>query len=93
MCAMCFTLAFFTLLCGLVLDGFKDVVASELEVKLSGSWSKVNTGQYVGATAFAYVCFVMFMAFFLALVLFQGAVSEQLGMSAGASEGGRGGAA
>lgn len=31
--AMCFTLAFFVLLCGLVLDGFKDVVNSELEVK------------------------------------------------------------
>ena len=84
MCAMCFTLAFFTLLCGLVLDGFKDVVASELEVKLSGSWSKYNTGEYLGATALAYICFVMFMAFFLALVLFQGAVSEQLGIGAGA---------
>lgn len=31
--AMCFTLAFFVLLCGLVLDGFKDVVKGELEVK------------------------------------------------------------
>lgn len=30
---MCFTVAFFVLLCGLVLDGFKDVVTSELEVK------------------------------------------------------------
>ncbi len=29
--AMCFTLAFFTLLCGLVLEGFKDVVQSQLE--------------------------------------------------------------
>lgn len=31
--AMCASLAFFSLLCGLVLDGFKDVVRSELQVK------------------------------------------------------------
>lgn len=31
--AMCASLAFFALLCGLVLDGFKDVVRSELQVK------------------------------------------------------------
>jgi hypothetical protein len=31
--AMCVSLAFFALLCGLVLDGFKDVVRSELQVK------------------------------------------------------------
>lgn len=28
--AMCFTLAFFTLLCGLVLNGFSDVVSRQL---------------------------------------------------------------
>lgn len=32
-CAFCFTLAFFCLLCGLVLDGFKDVVQDQLAVK------------------------------------------------------------
>jgi hypothetical protein len=31
--AMCFTLAFFVLLCGLVLDGFRETVAAELEAK------------------------------------------------------------
>jgi hypothetical protein len=31
--AMCFTLAFFVLLCGLVLDGFRETVAAELETK------------------------------------------------------------
>jgi hypothetical protein len=30
---MCFTLAFFVLLCGLVLDGFKEVVTQDLQVK------------------------------------------------------------
>jgi hypothetical protein len=29
--AFCFTLAFFCLLCGLVLDGFQDVVKNQLE--------------------------------------------------------------
>jgi hypothetical protein len=32
-CAFCFTLAFFCLLCGLVLDGFKDTVKDHLGVK------------------------------------------------------------
>jgi hypothetical protein len=38
--AMCFTLSFFVLMCALVLDGFRDVVSSELEVKreLSAGW-------------------------------------------------------
>jgi hypothetical protein len=31
-CDFCFTLAFFCLLCGLVLDGFKDVVREQLQV-------------------------------------------------------------
>ncbi len=99
--AMCFTLAFFVLLCGLVLDGFRDVVTAELEVKreyaaaacltlgaaatntnaltrlilhptrsscaVAGSWSKYNTGQYVGTIAFSYICFIMFLAFFFAV--------------------------
>jgi len=30
---MCLTLSFLVLLCGLVLDGFKDVVKQELQVK------------------------------------------------------------
>lgn len=163
--AMCFTLAFFVLLCGLVLDGFKDVVHDDLEVKrehqgrrlsrrwqwvcgsrgcvvraafqprprrrggclrgleragtpaaaagparleacwcsgsppplppgapplpprtVAGTWSKYNTGEYVGTIAFAYICFVMFIAFFFALIVFQSAVSEELGI--GAAEGG-----
>lgn len=31
--AMCFTLAFLCLLCGLVLDGFRDTVETQLAVK------------------------------------------------------------
>ncbi len=36
--AMCFTLAFFTLLCGLVLDGFKDVVSRQLAAQRELPW-------------------------------------------------------
>eukprot|EP00775_Hariotina_reticulata_P012892 gene12892-13018_t len=79
-CAFCFTLAFFCLLCGLVLDGFKDVVKGQLEVKLADTWSKYNTGTYIGTIGFAYICFVMFILFFFSLVIFQGAVTEELGL-------------
>ncbi len=44
------------------------------------TWSKYNTGAYVGTVALAYLCFVMFMLFCFALVVFQGAVTEELGM-------------
>jgi hypothetical protein len=41
--AMCLVLSFFVFLCGLVLDGFRDVVTNELEVKRErrgrGEWS------------------------------------------------------
>lgn len=90
---MCFTLSFFVLLCGLVLDGFRGVVASELEAKAAATgWSKVNTGQYVGAIAFSYLCFVMFLVFSLCLVAFQSAVSEELGIAGMRGAGGAGGA-
>lgn len=79
-CAFCFTLAFFCLLCGLVLDGFKDTVQDQLETKLPNTWSQINTGAYLGTIGFAYLCFVMFILFFFALILFQGAVTEELGL-------------
>lgn len=79
-CAFCFTLAFFCLLCGLVLDGFKDTVKTQMQVKLADSWSQYNTGEYLGTIAFAYICFVMFSLFFFALIFFQGAVNEELGL-------------
>jgi len=47
---------------------------------VAGSWSKVNTGTYLGTIGFAYLCFVMFILFFLALVMFQSAVNEELGL-------------
>lgn len=49
-------------------------------VAVADSWSKVNTGTYLGTIGFAYLCFVMFLLFFFALVVFQGAVNEELGL-------------
>lgn len=40
----------------------------------------MHTGTYLGTIGFAYLCFVMFLLFFFALVVFQGAVTEELGL-------------
>lgn len=47
---------------------------------VSGTWTQVNTGTYLGTIGFAYLSFVMFILFFLGLVMFQSAVSEELGL-------------
>ncbi len=44
------------------------------------AWSSVSTGVFIGTIAFAYICFVMFLLFAFALVVFQSAVSEELGI-------------
>lgn len=47
---------------------------------MPGTWSKVNTGTYLGTIGFAYLSFVMFILFFFGLVVFQSAVNEELGL-------------
>lgn len=47
---------------------------------MAGTWTKVNTGTYLGTIGFAYLSFVMFILFFFGLVLFQSAVNEELGL-------------
>ncbi len=44
-------------------------------------WTKYTTELYIGAEVFAFLCFAMFIIFFLALVIFQNAVTDHLGMS------------
>ncbi len=39
----------------------------------------------MATTAFAYICFCMFILFSVALVIFQGAVSDELGIGEGRS--------
>jgi hypothetical protein len=51
-----------------------------LQMKLPDSWTSVNMGTYLGTIGFAYLCFVMFILFFFALVIFQGAVTQELGL-------------
>lgn len=46
------------------------------------TWTELNSGVYVATIVFAYLCFVMFLLFFVALILFQGAVSDELGIAA-----------
>jgi hypothetical protein len=43
-------------------------------------WGQYNTGQYIATVVFSYICFAMLILFFLALVLFQGAVTDELGI-------------
>jgi hypothetical protein len=43
-------------------------------------WGTYNTGQYVATIAFSYICFAMLILFCFALVAFQGAVSDELGI-------------
>jgi hypothetical protein len=58
--AMCFTLAFFSLLCGLVLDGFKDTVTSLLEANresgAAASWEQCSSGPSKGCAPHAAAC-------------------------------------
>lgn len=80
MVAFCFTLSFFSLLVGLIMDSFREVVHTTLEGKVA-AWSKYTTELFIGTEVFAFLCFVLFILFFLALVIFQSAVSDQLGIT------------
>ncbi|PNW78709.1 hypothetical protein CHLRE_09g387467v5 [Chlamydomonas reinhardtii] len=77
--AFCFTLAFFCLLVGLIMDSFKNTV----EDNLTGftSWTKYSTELYIATEVFCFICFVMFMLFFLVLVILQGAITDHLGIN------------
>ncbi|GFR46625.1 hypothetical protein Agub_g8230 [Astrephomene gubernaculifera] len=92
MVAFCFTLAFFCLLVGLIMDGFREVIDTQLTEKpvssnstvsavLDTNWTKYSTELYVGAEVFAFICFAMFIIFFLTLVIFQAAVTDHLGIN------------
>jgi len=93
MMAFSFSLSFFLLLCGLVLDGFRPQVQLILECKncTSGSnstsifdgvksWSKYSSEAFVAAEVFSLICFVTYLLFAILLVVLQAAVSEHLGI-------------
>lgn len=78
MMAWAFIMAFFTLLCGLILEGFKSVVTTNLAA--DPSWSIGMTNAFTGTYAMAYIACAMFFLFFLVLIIFQGAVTRELGI-------------
>lgn len=76
--AWCFVLSFFTLLCGLVMEGFQPIVSDQLQNQTY--WSEMDTGAFQGTYSFAYICSAMFLFFFLCLLVFQSGVTKQLGI-------------
>ncbi|KAI8464151.1 MAG: hypothetical protein J3K34DRAFT_441378 [Monoraphidium minutum] len=76
--AWAFVMSFFTLMCGLILEGFKDVVSSELEK--TENWTALATGAFQACYGFSYVVSGLFMLFFLIMLVFQGAVTKELGI-------------
>lgn len=92
--AFCFTLAFFCLLVGLIMDSFQEplkvlegqkwnstlINGTTIGTGIITSWTKYSTELYIGAEVFAFVTCGMLLVFFLVLVIFQGAVSDQLGI-------------
>ncbi|KAG2487183.1 hypothetical protein HYH03_014161 [Edaphochlamys debaryana] len=80
--AFCFTLSFFMLLVGLIMDSFIDTVRSSLQAATDvSSWTKYSTELYIGTEVFCFICAAMFMIFFLALVIMQSAVTDHLGIN------------
>ncbi|GBF99933.1 hypothetical protein Rsub_12626 [Raphidocelis subcapitata] len=78
MLAWAFVLSFFTLLCGLVIEGFKDVVVKELEK--TENWTTLATGAFHASYAFSYIVSALFMVFFLVLLLLQNQITKELGI-------------
>ncbi|MEW5307497.1 MAG: hypothetical protein WDW36_009888 [Sanguina aurantia] len=76
--AWCFVMAFFTLLCGLVLDSFSGTVASDLASE--PSWGAISTGVYSGTVVFCFVCMGFYVVFFICLAVFSRGISKQLGL-------------
>lgn len=133
--AWAFVLSFLTLMCGLILEGFKDVVSKELEkskttlgdgrsasqfengsnlllsqrnslclresphqvakrhlgssphisasvpcMTAADNWTQLATGAFHACYGLSYLVSCMFMLFFLVLLVFQGAVTKELGI-------------
>ncbi|KAL6747760.1 hypothetical protein V8C86DRAFT_2899110 [Haematococcus lacustris] len=88
MVAFAFSLSFFLLLCGLVLDGFRDEVRTRLEPQTfpngtttgAHSWSTYSSETFVGAEVLSLLSFVTYFLFAIVLVVLQSTVNEQLGI-------------
>lgn len=96
MLAATFVLSFLTLLVGLVLEGFRGTVGGELMANGGagaaggaaagsgggggGAWSDLANGTFAAAYGFSYLVAALFALFFLVLLVFQGAVTRELGI-------------
>jgi hypothetical protein len=65
--------------------GGADAGAAPSPPAVATSWTKYNSGEYMGATVFAYIVAVLFLLFTIALLAFQSAISEELGIPAAPS--------
>jgi hypothetical protein len=48
--------------------------------RAESDWTAYDTGAFKGTFAFAYICTILYMVFFLALLIFQGGITKQLGI-------------
>eukprot|EP00878_Enallax_costatus_P017896 GHUV01018809.1.p1 GENE.GHUV01018809.1~~GHUV01018809.1.p1 ORF type:complete len:214 (+),score=62.18 GHUV01018809.1:1049-1690(+) len=76
--AWAFVMSFFTLMCGLVMEGFTHTVETQLTA--DAGWTPMMTGAFKATYIFGYIVCVMFMLFFLTLLIFQGTVTRELGI-------------
>mmetsp|Transcript_4537 Transcript_4537/g.7717 ORF Transcript_4537/g.7717 Transcript_4537/m.7717 type:complete len:333 (-) Transcript_4537:930-1928(-) len=93
MVAFSFSLSFFLLLCGLVLDGFRHEVKQSLEPQTYANgttyggvsnWSTYNSQAFIGTEVLALLSFCTYFLFGFALVFLQSAISDQLGINSAA---------
>ncbi|GBF97163.1 hypothetical protein Rsub_10350 [Raphidocelis subcapitata] len=73
-------LSVFVLLCGVVLDGFREAVSSQLEAKVS-TWTASSTREFASASAFAFIAFVALLMACVLLVVFRPVVEAELGIA------------
>lgn len=62
----CFVMAFFSLMCGLVMQGFTSTVEHQLTA--DAGWTPMMTGAFKATYIFGYIVACMFVVFFLVLV-------------------------
>jgi hypothetical protein len=75
--AWSFMMAFYMLLCGLVLDSFSTSALTS-DPNGSSGWTQYYSDVYQGTVVFNYICASMFILFFLGFVVFQGGISKHL---------------
>lgn len=89
--AWSFMMAFYCLLCGLILDSFStDALSPSVSgnatditgkpIATSSSWTAYYSQVYHGTVILNYICCGLFLIFFLAFVVFQGGISKHLNM-------------